>query len=185
MRRLMLVILAAMALVGNGVGVGQAATPTVSGAAVGKLGTVLVDGAGRTLYRLTQETAGKIACTGGCAKVWPPVLKGTSLTLAKGLTGKLGTIPRPDKKLQVTYNGIPLYRYAGDTKRGTANGQGIGKVWFVVKPGERVKAPTATTTTTTTTAPKPATPTTVPVAPSSGTTTSTPAPGGDPYYPGY
>ena len=184
----MLGVRAAMALVGTGAGVGQAATPTVSGAAVGKLGTVLVDGAGRTLYRLTQETAGKIACTGGCATVWPPVLKGASLTLAKGVPGKLATIQRPDKKLQVTYNGIPLYRYAGDTKKGTANGQGIGKIWFVVKPGETVKAPAAATTTTTTTttiAPKTGSPATVPTAPSSGTTTSTPAPGGDAYYPGY
>jgi len=44
----------------------------------------------------------------------------------------LGTITRPDGTLQVTFEGIPLYRYAGDTKAGDANGQGSAGVWYVI-----------------------------------------------------
>ena len=124
--------------------------PTVALATVGKFGAVLVDGKGMTLYRYTPDRPGRSACAGGCAVAWPPLLKGASLVLGKGLTGTLGTITRADKKQQVTYNGIPLYRYAADRKAGSANGQGAGRVWFVVKKGERlaVATPSATTTTT-------------------------------------
>ncbi|MCU1373816.1 MAG: Lipoprotein [Actinomycetia bacterium] len=131
-----------------------ASAPAVATAAVGKLGTLLVDAKGATLYRYTPESDGKVACTGGCAAAWPPLLKsGTATpTLAKGVAGKLGTVQRPDKSVQLTYNGIPLYRYAADTKKGVANGQGAGGVWYIVKPGDTPgSTPFGATTTTTVT----------------------------------
>ncbi len=48
----------------------------------------------------------------------------------------MATIRRPDGgKLQLTYDGHPLYRYAGDRSKADANGQGVGGQWFVVKAG--------------------------------------------------
>ena len=47
-------------------------------------------------------------------------------TLGAGLkAAKLGTIKRPNGKLQVTYNKFPLYRYYLDKKPGQANGEGV------------------------------------------------------------
>lgn len=97
-----------------------------------KLGTILVTRSGMTLYHLTTEKAGKIVCVGGCAKIWPPLLEpsGTRPTGISGLT----TIQRPGGKEQVAFRGMPLYTYAPDKKPGQTLGQGVGGIWFVVKP---------------------------------------------------
>ena len=42
--------------------------------------------------------------------------------------------PTSAEGIQVTYNGWPLYFYAGDTAPGDTNGQGQGGVWYVVDP---------------------------------------------------
>ncbi len=119
-------------------------------AARGSLGVILVDHSGATLYRYTPDGTGKSTCTGGCAGVWPPVTvpAGTThLVAASGIpTGDLGTITRADGTLQVTYKGMPLYRYAGDSSVGQTTGQGVGGTWFVLS------GPSAAATTTTTTA---------------------------------
>ena len=47
--------------------------------------------------------------------------------------GSFGTIKRPEGTLQVSFDGMPLYTFAGDSRPGQANGQGIGGVWFAVK----------------------------------------------------
>jgi predicted lipoprotein with Yx(FWY)xxD motif len=96
------------------------------------VGTVLVDAKGRTLYTLTN--AGQaVACTGDCAAAWPPLLvpAGSTPKGAKGVSG-LGLVPGG----QVTASGLPLHRFAGDSKAGQANGEGIssfGGIWHVVK----------------------------------------------------
>ena len=110
----------------------QVATGSASG-----VGKVLVDTSGMTLYHLKTETNGTIMCTGSCAGTWPPLLLPSGVTAASagsGATGTLGTIQRPDGGTQVTYNGLPLYTYSGDTSAGQANGQGIQGVWFAVTP---------------------------------------------------
>ena len=39
---------------------------------------------------------------------------------------------RKDGRLQSTYDGKPLYFYAGDKKKGDKTGDGIGGVWHIV-----------------------------------------------------
>lgn len=96
--------------------------------------TVLTDAKGFSLYFFTPDTAGTVACTGACAKVWPPLMA-TSSTLASdhGLPGKLGVINGPNG-MQVTYNSHPLYTFAHDMAPGQANGEGLLGKWFVAKP---------------------------------------------------
>jgi predicted lipoprotein with Yx(FWY)xxD motif len=99
-----------------------------------KLGTILADNQGLTLYTLTS--AGQpVPCTGPCLSVWPPleVPAGVTPTGAAGVTG-LGTAPAPGGTQLVTFQGKPLYRFATDKDSGDAYGQGIksfGGVWSV------------------------------------------------------
>jgi predicted lipoprotein with Yx(FWY)xxD motif len=109
-----------------------------------KLGSVLADSKGRTLYHLNGETATSIKCTGGCASTWPPLMvqAGQQPTAGQGVSGTLAAVDRPDGTKQAAFNGQPLYTYAGDTKAGDTNGEGVGGVWHVVK----ASATTGTTT---------------------------------------
>jgi predicted lipoprotein with Yx(FWY)xxD motif len=94
---------------------------------------VVTNAKGFTLYWFVPDTATKSNCNGSCATFWPPV-KGPA-TAAAGVTGKLGTIKRSDGSTQATYNGHPLYTYAGDTAPGQAKGNGInlsGGLWHEV-----------------------------------------------------
>jgi predicted lipoprotein with Yx(FWY)xxD motif len=130
-----------------------ATTATVKAAQNTTYGSLLVNSSGLTLYHLTSETKGAIKCTGACATLWPPLLVagGATPSAGAGVTAaKLGTIKRPGGQIQVTYNGLPLYRYAPDKKSGQVLGEGVGGVWFAVSSaGKIVKhAPAATTTTT-------------------------------------
>jgi predicted lipoprotein with Yx(FWY)xxD motif len=134
---------------------GGASTQGTYGAAVvalaprGSLGTVLVDHTGATLYRYTPDGTGKSVCTGSCASTWPPVTVPAGTTHVAASTGisagELGTITRSDGSLQVTFKGMPLYRYSGDANPGDASGQGLNGIWFVVPV---TKSATSVTTTT-------------------------------------
>ena len=100
--------------------------------------TVLVAGSnGMTVYTFTSDTAGsgKSACSGGCLTKWPAltVAAGATPSAGTGVAGALGTITRADDgSLQVTYNGLPLYFYAGDKAAGDTNGSYPN--WNLVKP---------------------------------------------------
>ena len=143
--------LALLAAIGAGVAVAATAThPGTVNTGATKYGAVLASSNGRTLYHLTAEKRGKIACTGTCAKAWPPLTieNGSRPTAGTGIKpAKLGTIKRPDGSMQVTYNGYALYRYGDDTKKGDAKGEGENGVWFAVSPaGTLVKSSGGTTT---------------------------------------
>ncbi|HZQ26798.1 MAG TPA: hypothetical protein VFA94_03765 [Acidimicrobiales bacterium] len=110
-----------------------AAAATVGVATDAKLGKLLVDAQGFTLYRFDNDKNGTSACTGGCASKWPPLTLATGVTkpvASAGVTASdLGTITRADGSTQVTYKGQPQYRYAPDTKPGDTTGDGVGGVW--------------------------------------------------------
>lgn len=109
------------------------AAAAVATADVGDLGTVLVDGTGRTLYLFESDTGTTSNCTGSCAGTWPALLTVGTATAGTGAdSATLGTTTRDDGTTQVTYDGHPLYLYSGDSAAGDANGQGIGGVWFAV-----------------------------------------------------
>ena len=114
---------------------GQSATIGVAKADLGKF---LVDSQGRTVYLFQKDSNGESACSGECATQWPPVRATGTPTVGKGLTAsKVGTTARSDGKPQVTYNGHPLYMFAGDQKAGELNGQGLsafGASWYVLTP---------------------------------------------------
>ncbi len=112
--------------------------------------TVLVTTKGHTLYTLSNETHGKFTCKKECLKNWPPlkIKKGWKPTGA----AHLSTIKRPEGSWQVTYKGRPVYSFAGDKKKGDANGEGIKDVgtWHAAAVASaKAKAPAPTTTTTT------------------------------------
>jgi predicted lipoprotein with Yx(FWY)xxD motif len=95
--------------------------------------TVVTNAKGFTLYWFVPDTATTSKCNGSCATFWPPV-KGPA-TAGAGVTGKLATIKRADGSAQATYNGHPLYTYAGDNAPGQATGDGLnvnGGVWHEV-----------------------------------------------------
>jgi predicted lipoprotein with Yx(FWY)xxD motif len=88
--------------------------------------TVLTNLKGHTLYSLSVETAGRFVCTGTCLALWHPLVLPSNVK-PRGPV-RLGTIRRPDGRTQVTYKGRPLYAFVGDTKAGTAKGEGAKDV---------------------------------------------------------
>jgi predicted lipoprotein with Yx(FWY)xxD motif len=104
-----------------------------------KYGSILVTASGRTLYLLTADSVGKSACMSSCSAIWPPLTSKGKPKAGKGVKRKLlGTIERGNGVRQVTYDGHPLYMYAGDTGAGQVNGEGIqsfGGTWYVLGGG--------------------------------------------------
>jgi predicted lipoprotein with Yx(FWY)xxD motif len=100
------------------------------------LGSILVDGRGRTLYLFEKDKGGKSACSGQCARSWPPLLtSGKPLGKAGVKASLLGTIRRANGRLQVTYNRHPLYTFVEDARKGQTTGEGVeafGAEWYVV-----------------------------------------------------
>jgi predicted lipoprotein with Yx(FWY)xxD motif len=115
------------------------------------LGAYLTGQNGMTLYVLTADTADTSTCSGSCATNWPPLsaASGATITGPSGATGAFATITRSDGSMQVTYNHMPLYYFAGDSAAGDTNGQGKNGVWFVAPLSGSVggSAPAATGTT--------------------------------------
>jgi predicted lipoprotein with Yx(FWY)xxD motif len=111
-----------------------ASTATVS-ARTTKLGRILVDVHGRTLYLFLKDQHGKSACSGACAKAWPPLMTNGRPKVSGGAeAGMLGTTHRASGT-QVTYAGHPLYLFAGDKKAGQTSGEGstaFGAPWYVI-----------------------------------------------------
>jgi predicted lipoprotein with Yx(FWY)xxD motif len=106
---------------------GGAATFTVGAASTGSFGTVLTGPDGKTLYTHTGDSMNTSTCTGDCLAEWPPltIAAGQQVTAGSGVTGTLASFAGSDGKQWVTYNGMPLYYWEGDTKPGDVTGQGI------------------------------------------------------------
>jgi predicted lipoprotein with Yx(FWY)xxD motif len=95
--------------------------------------TVVTNGRGFTLYSFAPDTTTASNCKGSCAQIWPPVTG--PVKAGQGVSGKLGTITRPDGSTQATYDGHPLYSYTVDNAPGQAKGNGLnvfGGVWHEV-----------------------------------------------------
>jgi predicted lipoprotein with Yx(FWY)xxD motif len=110
-----------------------------------RLGRILVDAGGRTLYLFQQDTSTVSTCDGACATSWPPLTTTGNPEGADGVSAaKLGTTKRTDGTTEVTYSGHPLYYYAGDAKPGDTTGQGLdlyGAECDVLSPaGEKIEA---------------------------------------------
>ena len=107
------------------------------GTAHTSLGTLLVSKSnGRTLYLFEGDSKSRLGCSGSCLKDWPPLEAAKASAAGSANAGKLGLVARGSSR-QVTYNGHPLYYFAGDTKAGQTNGQGLklhGYLWYVVSP---------------------------------------------------
>jgi len=135
-------VLVLVLVVGVGVGVGVAyAHRTGTKGAVDlrstAFGKVLVSANGHTLYLFRHDRGAKSTCYGACATNWPPLLtKAAKVTGGSGVKASLlGTTRRTDGKLQVTYNGHPLYWFSLDMQAGQTKGQGLnfyGGKWYVV-----------------------------------------------------
>jgi predicted lipoprotein with Yx(FWY)xxD motif len=100
-------------------------------------GTVLVDAQGLTLYWFANDSATASNCTGSCITYWPPLM-GTAVAAAgTSLPHGFGTIRRANGQIQATYDGHPLYTYAGDTAAGMIDGNGLnasGGLWWAITP---------------------------------------------------
>jgi|1186.fasta_scaffold182288_2 predicted lipoprotein with Yx(FWY)xxD motif len=131
------------------------------------LGTIIVDGKGRTLYAFGHDLKNKSRCSGPCAQNWPPAAAPPKPAVAKGIAkSKLKVIKRGDGSRQLSYAGHPLYRFSLDSARGDTNGQNVtafGGTWHALSKSGAVvtKAPGSSST--------------------SSSPDSNPAPGG--YYP--
>ena len=123
----------------------SAASPgtSFSTASVSGLGSVVVDGSGRTVYILTSGGHTNSPCTdaSGCTTVWPDLSLPagvSSATATRGIQASLlGTKKLSDGETYPTYNGWLMYEYAADSGPGQANGQGIqsfGGTWYVLSP---------------------------------------------------
>jgi len=110
---------------------------TVGVASNPKLGKILVDANGRTLYLFEKDTGGKSSCSGSCASVWPPLTTSGKPAPGGGVSASaLGTTSNGGKT-QVTYDGHPLYYYVSDSGPGQTSGQGLnqfGALWYVLSP---------------------------------------------------
>ncbi|GAA3815621.1 SCO0930 family lipoprotein [Streptomyces chiangmaiensis] len=130
---------------GNGYGADSTTAPSPAGgqsagqlavAENAKLGKIVTDSAGFTLYRFDQDTAEppKSSCDGDCAKTWPPV-PADGASVASGIDQSLlGEVTRSDGTKQLTIAGWPMYRYVKDAKAGDTNGEGVKGTWFATAP---------------------------------------------------
>jgi predicted lipoprotein with Yx(FWY)xxD motif len=117
---------------------------TVMTRKVRKLGVILVNSRGRTLYMFVPDHRRKVTCKAVCAVIWPPlkIKKGHRPTAGGAARKKLlGTDKNPGGGRVVTYNRWPLYTYIKDHKPGQVTGQAVddsGGLWYVLSPSGKV-----------------------------------------------
>jgi predicted lipoprotein with Yx(FWY)xxD motif len=103
-----------------------------------RIGRILVDSKGITLYDFVTDKGGVSGCYGACAALWPPLITKGKPHAGPGVRASLlGTTKRKDGKLEVTYNHHPLYYFVTDRKPGQTTGQGVdqfGGPWWVLSP---------------------------------------------------
>jgi predicted lipoprotein with Yx(FWY)xxD motif len=122
-------------------GSGAKPSTSFSTAKVSGVGTVVVDGRGRTVYILTADGKTNAPCTdaSGCTKLWPDLPLPDGVASAKGEMGinasLLSTKKLSDGETYPTYHGWLMYEYTADSGPGQSNGQGItsfGGTWYAL-----------------------------------------------------
>jgi predicted lipoprotein with Yx(FWY)xxD motif len=108
-----------------------------------KIGNVLADAKGQTIYWYSKDMkGGPSTCTGSCLSAWPLVTGTPVASMGVKFAGKLGSVKDADGVVQATYNGYPLYTYTGDMAPGDTSGNGAGGVWHVIS-GQDLTASTS------------------------------------------
>jgi predicted lipoprotein with Yx(FWY)xxD motif len=130
-----LAALAALAVTASAMAVVSMTKPPVIKLKDKTFGDVLATPGHQALYYWTAEKKDfKVRCTGQCAKAWPPLIVKSAAAVPKkiaGIKGTFGTVKRPDGKIQVTYNRLPIYTYAHEGPDQVLCNNVDG--WFVVK----------------------------------------------------
>jgi predicted lipoprotein with Yx(FWY)xxD motif len=104
------------------------ATAMSLAAVVAEAATTLTAKNGMTVYIFDKDVGGTPSCYDACAQKWPPYAAKSDEKMGEGWA----TVKRKDGSLQWTYDGKPLYFYAGDKKKGDKTGDGLGGIWHIV-----------------------------------------------------
>ena len=100
-----------------------------------RLGKILVDAKGFTLYTFKNDVVGSgKSAAEGLTAAWPPLSLDAAPSGVAGATGAWAVFTRVDGKRQVTYKGMPLYFFANDKAPGDTNGDKLANIWFVAVP---------------------------------------------------
>jgi predicted lipoprotein with Yx(FWY)xxD motif len=139
-KRILLGAALATVSIGSAAMASEQAAPTLT-VRSSSFGKVLFDGRGFVLYAFTKDRRTS-ACSGACAKAWPPdVVRGAVRAGAGVKASLLATVRRANGSRQVTYAGRPLYYYVGDRKPGQIlcqNASEFGGLWLIVRPSGRL-----------------------------------------------
>ncbi|NUZ04505.1 COG4315 family predicted lipoprotein [Piscinibacter koreensis] len=111
-------------------GLGLVACASTSAQAPARMSNgVLVGANGMTLYTFDNDkAAGKSACNGPCATLWPPLAAGAS----DQPQGSWSVITRDDGSRQWAYKGKPVYFYQADKAPGDKAGDNFRGVWHII-----------------------------------------------------
>ena len=100
-----------------------------------RFGPILATPAHQALYYWNVEQKDfRVHCTGTCAKLWPPLIVRSAAAVSRrvaGIKGAFGVVKRPDGRLQVTYNRLPVYTYVHEGPNQVLCDNVGG--WFVVR----------------------------------------------------
>ena len=107
-----------------------------------RLGPILVDGSGHTLYLFTQDKRRRALCTSdylNCTTIWLPLMTAGRPRGEAGIKTRLLEVFHRTKPAgsQVAYHGHPLYRFVDDKQPGDLAGQGTYDYWYVLSPSGR------------------------------------------------
>jgi predicted lipoprotein with Yx(FWY)xxD motif len=100
-----------------------------------RFGPILATRGHKALYYWNVEKRDfKVHCKGACARAWPPLIVRSRSAVPRriaGIRGTFGVIRRPDGRLQVTHNRLPIYTYAHEGPNQVLCNNVDG--WFVVR----------------------------------------------------
>lgn len=132
--RIGLVVAIATALLASAAGAAVAPAPVIK-LRDARFGPILATRGHKALYYWNVEKRDfRVHCTGACARAWPPLIVRTRSAVPRriaGITGVFGVIRRPDGRLQVTHNRLPIYTYAHERPNQVLCNNVNG--WFVVR----------------------------------------------------